>query len=141
MTNNLFQGYSHIGVYVTDREKAIQFYQDVLSFDLLFKVDNESDGLLIAMLQLGNCYVEVLEPPQGRENIVPGAMSSVNHIGIVVTDIDKACSHVESFGYSIENRGIYDVPRFGRPDLDLKVAFFRGPNGERIELFQELYRK
>lgn len=140
MENNLFTGYSHIGIYVQNREEAIKFYEDVLSFKLLFKVDNESDGLLIAMLQLGNCFVEVLEPPQGKEKILPGACSTVNHVGITVPDIDKAKAHVESFGYEFEDRGIYDVPRFGRPDLDLKVAFFRGPNGERIELFQEIYK-
>ncbi|MGZ5501223.1 MAG: VOC family protein, partial [Nitrososphaeraceae archaeon] len=57
---------------------------------------------------------------------------------ITVSDIDAALKHIESFGYAVENRGIYDVPRFGSPNIDLCVAFFRGPNGERIELFQEI---
>ena len=139
--DNLFLGYSHIGIYVTNREEAIRFYETVLGFKLLYKVDNESDGLLIAMLQLGNCYIEVLEPPENKNLIVSGAKSTVNHIGITVTDIDAALAHVKSYGYEFEDRGIYDVPKFGREDLDLKVAFFRGPNGERIELFQEIQKK
>ena len=140
MDKKLFTGYSHIGIYVENRKEAIKFYEEVLGFELLFTVDNESDGLLIAVLQLGNCYIEVLEPPTGKETIVRGAEATINHVGIVVSDVKKACEHVKSFGYEIENRGIYDVPRFGQPDKDLKVAFFRGPNGERIELYEEIYK-
>jgi catechol 2,3-dioxygenase-like lactoylglutathione lyase family enzyme len=147
MEANLFTGYSHIGIYVTDREKAIEFYEKVLDFELLFRVDNESDGLLIAMLKLGNCFIEVLETPAeigvlpsqcARDNIVPSAGSTSNHVGITVTDIEKAMERVRSFGYEFESRGPYDVPCFGSESLDLKVVFFRGPNGERIELFQEI---
>ncbi len=145
-SRNLFTGYSHIGIYVNNREEAIKFYEDVLGFKLLFKVDNESDGLLIGMLKLNNCYIEVLEPPdvedleppRGKKNIITSANSTVNHVGITVTDIDLAVKHVKSFGYEVEDRGIYDVPRFGSPNIDLRVAFFRGLNGERIELFQEI---
>src|SRR5665811_747405 len=95
---------------------------------------------LIAMLKLNNCFIEVLEPPQNKDTIVQGANATINHVGITVSDIDAALKHVESFGYTVENRGIYDVPRFGSPNIDLCVAFFRGPNGERIELFQEIHK-
>ena len=147
MEEKLFTGYSHTGIYVTDREKAIEFYVDVLDFDLLFRVDNESDGLLIAMLQLGDCFIEVLETPAevgvlpsqcARENIIPSANSTSNHVAITVTDIEKAMEKVRSFGYEFEDRGVYHVPNFGSDKLDLNVSFFRGPNGERIELFQKI---
>ena len=147
MNDKLFTGYSHIGIYVTDREKAIEFYEKVLDFKLLFRVDNESDGLLIAMLQLGNCIVELLEPPKevgvlppqcAKDNLIPSAASTPNHFAITVSDMEKAMERVTSFGYEFENRMAYHVPDFGGNDLDLKVAFFRGPNGERIELFQEI---
>ena len=146
MKNELFTGYSHIGIYVTDLEVAIDFYQTVLGFEFLFKLVNESDGLKISMLRLNNCVIELLEPPTDmdtllpKEKVVAGANATINHVGITVTDIDKAVTHVESFGYKMETRNIYDVPHFGSPNLDLKVVFFRGPNGERIELFQEIYK-
>jgi len=144
MKNDFFTGYSHAGIYVTDLEEAIKFYTEVLYFDLQFQLVNGSDGLKIAFLQLGNCVVEILEPPENREVLLPkdkivdGAKSTINHLAILVNDIYAAKERVESFGYEFEERGVYDVPNFGRPTLDLKVAFFRGPNGERIELFQEI---
>ena len=146
MENKLFTGCSHVGIYVLDREKSIKFYEEVLGFKLLYRVDVESDGLLIAMLQLGNCAIEVLQPPKetgvlpkqcAQDNIIPSARSTPNHFAVTVSDIDKAMERVISFGYKFEDRIAYDVPCFGSADLDLRVAFFRGPDGERIELFQE----
>ena len=144
MDNELFTGYSHIGIYVTDLKKAIQFYRDALYFDLLFELENESDGIKVAMLQLNNCTIELLEPPADRKTLIPkekiveGANATINHFAILVNDIKKAIEHVESFGCEFEERGIYHVPDFGSDKLDLDVAFFRGPNGERIELFQRI---
>ena len=144
MDKKFFKGYSHVAVYVTDLEKAIEFYQEVLEFDLQFQLYNESDGLKIAMLKLGDLAVELLEPPTDRETLLPkekvidGARSTINHFALLVTDIQKSMDHIKSFGYEFEDRGIYHVPNFGRETLDLNVAFFRGPNGERIELFQEI---
>jgi len=145
MGKDLFTGYSHVGIYVTDMEEAIRFYQEVLFFDFMFRLVNESDGLKIAMLKLNNCIVELLEPPEDnintivpKEKVVEGANATINHLAILVTDIEKAVEHVRSFGYEFETRGVYFVPCFGSEDLDLNVTFFRGPNGERIELFQEI---
>ena len=144
MEKELFTGYSHIGIYVTDLDESIKFYQEVLDFDFLFRLLNESDGLKIAMLRLNNCTIELLEPPSDREylvskeQVVNGALATINHVGILVSDMQKAVDRVKSFGYEFEHRGVYHVPNFGRDTLDLNVAFFRGPNGERIELFLEI---
>ncbi len=136
----LFTGYNHIGIYVKDREEAIRFYEEVLNFKLLFRVDNESDGIRIGMLQLGNCTIEVLQLPDNPESALPMAEATLNHVGITVVDLERAMEHVKSFGYEFEERGIYDVPNFGSETLDLKVAFFRGLNNERIELFQAIHK-
>ena len=144
MENDFFTGYNHVGIYVTDLDEAIKFYQEVLYFDFMFRLVNESDGLKIAMLKLNNCVVELLEPPTDRETLLPkekivdGAKSTINHLALNVPDIQKAADHIRASGYEFEHRGIYYVPNFGRDTLDLNVAFFRGPNGERIELFQEI---
>ena len=139
MNSELFTGCNHIGIYVANREEAIRFYSDVFGFKLLFCVDVESDGEHIGMLQLGNCMLEVLEPAKDKQSVIPAAVGTLNHFALNVPDIETALKHVESFGYIAEEEGIYDVPGFGSPDLNLKVAFFRGPNGERLELFQEIH--
>jgi catechol 2,3-dioxygenase-like lactoylglutathione lyase family enzyme len=134
----IFKGINHTGIYVRDIDKAIKFYTDVLGFSLKFKIYNESDGETIAMLDLGGALVEVLQPPMIDETTFSGAKDTVNHIAITVSDIEESVAHVQSCGYEIEKQGIEDVFRFGEDYLDLKIAFFRGPNNERIELFQEI---
>ncbi len=135
----MFQSVNHIAVYVEDREKAVAFYRDVLGAEFLFQLDNESDGIRIAMMNLGNMHIELLEIPEDKSAIVSAAKATLNHFAVNVDDIEAAVEHIKSKGCVFEERGIYEVPHFGRPDLNLKVAFFHGINGERIELFQEIY--
>ena len=104
----MFKSVNHIAIYVENREKAVEFYRDILGAEFLFEVDNESDGIRIAMMNLGNMHISAVDYIKGK-------------------------------GCIFEERGIYQVPCFGSPGLSLKVAFFHGINGERIELFQEIY--
>ncbi len=134
----MFKGVNHVAVFVKSREESIAFYRDVLEARLLFTVDNESDGLLIAMMELGTMQIELLEPPVGKEEVIRAAEQTFNHFAVDVDDIEAAVVYIRAKGYSVEEPGIYDVPAFGRADRHLQVAFFHGPNGERIELFKEL---
>ena len=134
----MFKSVNHVAIYVRNREEAVAFYRDILGAELLFTVDNESDSILIAMMELGNMRLELLELPVGKEEVVGAAQNTLNHFAVNVDDIEEAVAFIKSKGYHFEDREIYDLPHFGSPDLDLKVAFFRGPNGERIELFKEI---
>lgn len=136
----MIQSVNHVAIYVKNREEAIDFYREILGAELIFTLDNESDGILIAMMQLGNMKIELLEPPEGKEEMAPAAANTLNHFAVNVDDIEEAVNYIREKGFVFEDRIIYDVPHFGSPNLDLKVAFFRGPNGERIELVQEFYK-
>lgn len=137
----MFKGVNHVAIYVKSREESMAFYRDILGAKLLFTVDNESDGLLIAMMELGNMRIELLEPPTGKEAVITAAQNTLNHYAIDVDDIEEAVSYIKEKGYAIEEPGIYDVPAFGSPDCHLNVAFFHGPNGERVELFIDIGKK
>jgi catechol 2,3-dioxygenase-like lactoylglutathione lyase family enzyme len=134
--NKLFLGLNHVAVFVRNRKEAVKFYTEILGGTLLFTVDNESDWLLIASIQMDGFCVELLEPPEGKENVKAAAMATQNHFAITVDDIDEAVAYIKEKGFDIEAPGIYDVPDFGRIGNHLRVAFFHGPNGERIELFK-----
>ena len=135
----MFKSENHIAIYVENREKAVEFYRDILGAEFLFEVDNESDGIRIAMMNLGNMHIELLEIPEDKSEIVSAAKATLNHFAINVDDIESAVDYIKGKGCIFEERGIYQVPCFGSPGLSLKVAFFHGINGERIELFQEIY--
>ncbi len=134
----LFQGLNHVAIFVRSREEAVKFYTEILSGELMFTVDNESDGLLIAMIRMDGFCVELLEPPEGKDKVATAAQNTSNHFAITVEDIDKALAFLKEKGFEIEEPGIYDVPNFGREGNNMRVAFFHGPNGERIELFKQV---
>lgn len=132
----IYTGLHHIGVYARDREEAIDFYTDILGGKLLFRTDSESDGEKIAMIDMGDFLIEVIEPLMEKERIRELAQGTMNHFAVKVDDIEKAAGYAKSCGYEMEEEGIYAVPNFGAEDVSLKVAFIHGINGERIEFFQ-----
>ena len=136
--SGMFGKLNHIAIFVKSRQEAVGFYTDVLGGKLLFTVDNESDGLQIAMVQMDGYCVELLEPPEGKEKVQALAEATANHFAVSVDDIEGAIAYIEQKGYQVEKPGIYNVPDFGRKGNNLQVAFFQGPNGERIELFRQL---
>ena len=133
----MFGKLNHVAVFVKSRLDSEEFYTKILGATLLFTVDNESDGLLIAMLDLNGTKLELLEPPEGREAVVAAARATQNHYAVDVDDVDEAVAYIAACGYEVEESGVYDVPDFGEKGNNVRVAFFHGPNGERVEMFQQ----
>ena len=134
----MFGKLNHIGVFVKETQPAIDFYTRVLGGEHLFSIFNESDGENISMVKMGDYYVELIQPPEGADEAPAAAQKTRNHFAIEVEDIKAAVSHIQNFGYALEEEDIYFVPNFGDEKTNLNVAFFHGPNGERIEFFQYL---
>lgn len=134
----MFGTLNHVAIFVKDRKESIDFYTEILGAELLFTVDNESDGLLIAMLDLNGTKIELLEPPEEKELVEQTARATQNHYALDVDDVDEAVSYIRACGYEVEEPGVYDVPDFGKKGNDIRVAFFHGPNGERVEMFQQV---
>ena len=134
----MFGKLNHIGIYVSEEKAAIDFYTGVLGGEHLFSIYNEGDGERISMIKMGDYLVELIKPPEGAEGVAAAAAATLNHFAIEVDDIEAAVRHIEKHGYEIEKEGIYHVPNFGDEKTNLNVAFFHGPNGERIEFFQIL---
>ncbi len=132
----MFGKLNHIGVFVRETQPAIDFYTNVLGGKLLFSLYNEGDGEKISMVRMGDYCVELIEPPEGAEQAPKAAKETRNHFAIEVEDMEAAVSHVKKHGCEFEAEGVYDVPHFGDEKTNLLVAFFHGPNGERIEFFQ-----
>jgi len=138
MGKDLFIGYAHTNIFVRNLEEAIKFYETVFGFELLFIHGKKSDQVRLGMLKLNNCFLELSEPLTCKDAIIPAAQASRNHTGIFVSDINEAVKRIGAYGCEIDEPGIIFVENFGDTGVDLQVVFFRGPNGEFIELLQEM---
>ena len=130
-------GLAHLGVFTADREESVDFYTNILGFEVLFHSLNENNsGLYITMLQCGDVKLEILQPVTADPNIERSAGASLNHIGLACDDIEAVIKALRAHGVQFETDDYLSVAGFGDPPTDIEIIFFRGPSGERIELFK-----
>ena len=128
MSKGNLQGLAHIGVFVKDMEASIDFYQR-LGFNLDSQRVTDS-GIKIAFLSAGSCILELV----GR-NVEPYRTAGVvDHIAILVDDLDEAIVKANKNGIKVEAPKAGTAPVFGI----MRNVFFAGPDGERLEFCQYL---
>ena len=125
-------GIHHIAVQTHDLQASIRLYRDVLGM----RIVNEwgPPERRIALLDTGDgAHIELVAPA----GAVPLAVSEspthpLLHLALTTTNIRSAVEKVRKAGYEItlEAKDVQLGP------VRATVAFFIGPNGERIEFFQ-----
>lgn len=124
MDKSLFIGVEHIGIKAIDLEKAIKFYIEVLGFKFLSRI--KPGEVELVFLELGGTVVELVEVIDGRR-FEDGV---VNHLAIRVSDIFKAIDHFKAYQVELTSSAPMALGE-GRYNF-----FFRGPSGEKLELYQ-----
>ncbi len=120
----LFMGVEHIGIKALDLEKAIQFYINALGFNYLYRI--KPGDVELVFLELGGTVVELVEVIDGRRY----EDGVVNHLALRVLDIYKAIEHLKAQQVELTSSEPMALGE-GRYNF-----FFRGPSGERLELYQ-----
>lgn len=146
-------GTHHYGVYCKDINESIDFYVEVLGFRHLFStMAMEGDKpLKMAWIKSNNgVVIELLE--QEDKSTIDAAAACLNHIAVRVDSMDDIVARLNECDVAIEAGPFDALCEFDRPlgeeDSDifqvygeggakLKIMFFRGPGGERIEAVQD----
>jgi lactoylglutathione lyase len=119
----------HIGLLVTDMERSIAWYQSVLGLGLRLRVRmNEQTEL--AFLTLGETEIELVAKSGGGDAPLDGV---VNHLAFRVDEIDGVLERLRQQGVTLLSERPADLEAIG-----VRVAFFRGPDGEKLELVEAL---
>ena len=119
-------GLAHIGVFVKDIDKSIDYYKR-----LGFSLDKEEKpGVRIAFLSAGTCLIELVE----QKDLPKREAGVVDHVAVVVDDIVAAVENAKANGIEIDASQINEVPILG----GVKNVFFEGLDGERLEFFEYL---
>ncbi|MGO4544744.1 VOC family protein [Paenibacillus sp. 2TAB23] len=120
-------GFHHIAIRVYDFEKTVAFYTEVLGFTEKVRW-GEGDGRAI-MLDTGDGnYLEVFAGgKQGQKE--EGAFL---HLALRSNNVTEAIEHARAAGMEITVEP-KDAVLGGIP---VRIAFFKGPDGEIIELFE-----
>ncbi|WP_175558696.1 VOC family protein [Arthrobacter sp. ok362] len=110
-------------IYVSDMDRSVQFYTEILGLRLAFRAGNHWAGIDAGGgLQLGL-------HPAGPRSPVPGTPGAIT-VGFGVDEpIEKVVSTLESHGVLFHGSIIDDGP--------VKLAFFTDPDGNELYLAEE----
>ena len=134
----------HVGIMVSDMEKSLKFYRDLLGLKVKSLVDEEGeflDNMLahenvknkVAKLYAknGNALIELIDSrsyanKKDRDFFTIGA----SHFALTVDDLEK------TYDYLVKNGVKFTAPPQQTPDRFAKVTFCEDPDGTPIELVE-----
>ena len=136
---------NHTAVAVSDLDRSIAFYRDLLGLSVLMEMDVDRHAGLdrvvgmadargrVAFLAAGDTQIELwcYSSPTGRPvptDSLPADLG-VRHVAFEVDDLDDLHGRVSAAGY-----------RFNSPPEDLglhKTCYLHGPDNELIELLED----
>ena len=120
-------GFGHVGVQVQDLERSRRFSGELLGFEVVWEYAHTDYHMLF--MGKNGCVVELME---GEGKLPDGAL---NHLSILVDDVEKGKAELEARGVSFETDILLDPDLYPRGE---KFAMFRGPDNERLQLEQIL---
>jgi len=124
-------GFHHVFMRVRDLDTSLKFYTEGLGFVERFSWGQGPQKIVLLDTGDGN-YFELAQgnPEQVYEDGV------FHHIALRTDDCDAAIEAARSAGAEVTFEP-KDIALSTEPPLQLRIAFFKGPDGEVIELFQD----
>lgn len=130
-------GLHHVAVRTHDLQASVGFYTDVLGMKLVtaFEPDERS------FVHLDTGDGSLLELMQDDKPVEPPAERGVHwHLCLCTNRIEQAMKAVEEAGMTVtvpvKSVTLTNTATDPPTPLPVKVAFFLGPSGELVELFQ-----
>jgi len=140
------QRVSHIGICVSDLERSLHFYRDLLGFQTLSKLDAageavdrllslEGTDLHAVYLERDGTRLELLHfASPGHDGAAgPRPMNALGftHLSLRVDDLATTLDALRNAGVRVLDETLID-----NPDFDSAAVFIVDPDGTRVELVQ-----
>jgi lactoylglutathione lyase len=122
----LLQRIEHIGIQVQDLDRSIAFYRDVLGLTLHGRRTFGSAELAFLAAEGDSALLELVARPENE----PRGDGAVHHLAFTVAALEAVTARLREHGVALESDApiaIWD---------GMRVQFFRGPDGELLELFE-----
>ncbi|MBL4837188.1 MAG: lactoylglutathione lyase [Kordiimonadaceae bacterium] len=127
----------HTMIRVTDLEKSLAFYTEILGMNLLRREDYSENRFTLAFIGYGdeNAHTAI----ELTHNWDPSEQThgtAFGHLALAVTDIYATCKMIEDQGIQITRApGPMAFPPKGKQETDI-IAFIKDPDGYQIELIR-----
>ena len=148
MTTPGVRAVRHAGIVVQDMERCLRFYRDVLGFTIRVAADESGPfintmlgvpGVQVRTVKLaareGQALLELLEfraPVATPRRTIAVTTPGPTHVALTVADLDGLAPQLIAAGAAFVG-----PPRVS-PDGRIKAAYVRDPEGNFLELVEEL---
>jgi lactoylglutathione lyase len=118
----------HVGIKVKDMDESLAFYQNILGLELRNR-EWLTDSVELAFLYFPDQPSVEIELVYGGGYVENEGI--VNHLAFTVENIEAELLRLKQAGIQL----VDEEPRSILNDT-VKIAFFQGPNGEKLELVE-----
>lgn len=123
----------HIGIAVSDLQKAISFYRDQLGLECKGTEVVEEQKVEVAFFPVGESKIELLEPtdpagPVGR--FIEKKGEGVHHLSFRVSNLEEKLEQLKQQGVAL----IDEKPRYGAGGAKIAFLHPKSTGGVLIEL-------
>ena len=145
----MINGVHHACVIVSDMEKTLRFYRDILGMREEMNLKFDADPVMmdlrgtkpkqhLVMLSAGNAFVELIQyvEPVGKPTDRRPCDFPNMHICFQVEDIKKAYEEALAKGVNTFHRAPACINESGGPLNGYGYVYFRGPDDEILEFMQ-----
>ncbi len=145
-------GVAAVGLTVSDLDRSVRFYTDVLTFSPLSDTVVEAaplgrllgvpaTRLRVVRLRLGDEVLELTQFLGGAGRPAPTDSRSndrwFQHVAIIVSDMDRAYARLEAAQVQAASRGgPQELPAWNPNAGGIKAFYFRDPDGHPLEILQ-----
>ena len=150
LAESLVRAVGPIEITVSDMERSLSFYEQVLGFKKMSDVEvhgSEYEHLQgvfglrmrVVRLQLGQEMVVLTEylAPQGGRPIPVDSRSNdgwFQHIAIIVSDMDQAYRHLRQHKVRHASTGPQTIPTWNKAAAGIRAFYFRDPDHHNLEI-------
>lgn len=126
----LSKGVHHIAIKVKNFDNTIKFYTEGLGLEK--SLCWGGNGNRVSFLSAGaNTFIQVFEDVS-KENISSGMYT---HMAFYTKSCEKAIKAAKDAGARV--KGPIEMKISSNPDIIMRTAYCKGPDGESIEFFEE----
>lgn len=109
-------------------EKTVDFYNKILGMEIIRRWGQGDSAA--CMVDAGGCLLEIMASGQAADDGV------VNHFALATDQVDQWIEKIRGQGYAVTMEP-QDKVLPAQPPFPARIAFFRGPAGELVELMEE----
>lgn len=125
-------GFHHVAIRTADWERSLRFWQEGMGFHLAVQWGEAPRRACMLDTGDGN-YLEIFERDPAPDGVPSEA--AVLHFCFRTDDCDAALERARAAGAEVTKEPA-SLAVFGEPRIPIRIAFFKGPDGEICELFQ-----